>query len=516
MTDVIVIGAGHNGLSCAAYLARAGKQVLCLEASASVGGMSAPHQFGDHYTLPGLPVSSYPLSKNIRKELQLNKFGYQAGKAIDTHVLDKAGNHLSIRGEQVEGANLSESDRQAFPEFIQRYHFFAKALQPFFDRQPPRLIDMDRLDKKTLLRLGWNLRVGLGRDAMYEFLRVAAINIYDVLNDTFEHELLKSYLANEAIMGSAMGPRTPGSVLSWLHRLQGALNGPRGHFTNAESGLIQALQASAEDAGVTIQCNSRVKQLLIEDDRAVGVELENGSTIHAELVVSSADPRNTFLQLVGAGKLDAMFANRIEQIRGNGVVAKLHLALNGLPAVPGLDTQELNGRFLIAPSMRHIERAFNHAKYGEYSEQAVIEFTLPTAVQADLAPNGQHILSANVAYAPHDLAGGWAQHKEQFTEQLITQLDEVMPGLASQVVARELLTPADIESRYSVMQGHWHHAELSIHQSMMMRPVYGAAQYSTPIDNLYLCGAGCHPGGDLNSLAGHNAAKRILQSGAFK
>lgn len=516
MTDVIIIGAGHNGLSCAAYLAKAGKQVLCLEASEQVGGMSATHQFGEHYQVPGLPLSSYPLSQNIRKELKLDQYGYQAGPAINTHVLGLGGQHLTISGDQVTGAGISDEDSQAFPEFIRQYLDFARALQPFFDRQPPRLKDMDKVDKKTLLRLGWNLRVGLGKNAMYEFLRVAAINIYDVLNDSFEHEMLKSYLATEAIMGSAMGPRTPGSVLSWLHRLQGALNGPRCHFSNTETGLIHALHSSAEKSGATIRCNARVNRILVEDGRAVGVGLENGETLKAGMVISSADPRSTFLKMVGAPKLDAMFANRLSQIRGNGVVAKLHLALGGLPSIKGLEADQLNGRFLIAPSMRYIERAFNHAKYGEYSDDPVIEFTFPTMANSELAPDGHHILSANVTYAPHDIAGGWEQHKAKFTEQLIEQLGHYIPDLESQILAQELLTPADIEARYSATQGHWHHAELSIHQSMMLRPVYGAAQYSTPLENLYLCGAGCHPGGDLNGLAGHNAAKRILQTGALK
>lgn len=516
MTDVIVIGAGHNSLTCAAYLARAGLQVVCLEAADNSGGMAATREIAPGYSVAGLTQYAHPLSPQICRDLDLQAHGYQPGSSIDTMVLGAAGEHLTVGRERVTGTGLSGQDSRAYPEFMQRYLEFAKALQPFFAGKPPRLKDMDFADKKTLARLGWNLRVGLGRESMYEFLRVAAINIYDVLNDAFENEQLKSCLAVDATMGSAVGPRTPGTVLTWLHRLQGALNGPLALHTGGESSLVSALQKSAEAAGVEIRYRAKVSNILVENDHAVGVTLDNGKQMRADLVVSGTDPRTTLLSLVGAQKLDAMFANRAAQIRGNGVVAKLNLALNELPDIYGVDSAQMANRMIIAPSQRYIEQAFNHSKYGEYSQQAVIEFSFPTLQQPSSAPVGHHILSANVAYAPYDLAGGWQGQREKFAGQLISQIAQYAPGLESQVVAHELLTPADIETQYMTTRGHWHQGELSIHQSMMLRPLYGAAQYNTPIDNLFLCSAGCHPGGDLTGLPGHNAAQRILDMGVVR
>jgi phytoene dehydrogenase-like protein len=236
----------------------------------------------------------------------------------------------------------------------------------------------------------------------------------------------------------------------------------------------------------------------------------------ASLVISSADPRSTFLSLIGAPNLDAEFANRVTQIRGKGVVAKLTVALKGLPQISGIKESEMGNRFLVAPSMRYIEKAFNHSKYGEYSAHPVMDFTIPTIQSKELAPPGHHIISVNVAYAPYQLEGGWKNHKEEFAQNILADLGEFIPGLESIIVGHELLTPPDIENQYLNTQGHWHHGELSIHQSLMLRPLYGAAQYNTPIDNLFLCGAGCHPGGDLCGLPGHNAAKRILAMGVVQ
>ena len=516
MTDVIIIGAGHNGLTCAAYLARAGKEVLCLEAAEVSGGMSATRTFSNNYQIPGLALHSYPLSPNICRDLKLNKHGYRTGPSIQTIALDADGAHLTVGTDKISGANLSASDIQAYPKFMSEYLAFAKALNPIFKNRPPRLKDMDFTDKKSLAKLGWNMRFGLGRDSMYEFLRVAAINIYDVLNETFENEQLKACLALDATLGSSMGPRTPGSVLTWLHRLQGAFNGPLSLNGAAGSNLVESLQNSAEAFGAVIRHNAKVKRILVEDDSAVGVELESGEKLMAELVVSNADPRTTFLSLVGAPKLDANFANRAMQIRGSGVVAKFNIALSGLPDFKGIDKDQMGNRFIIAPSMRYIEKAFNHSKYGEYSKHPVLEFGLPTTHNKDLAVKGHHILSANVAYVPYMPAQEWQQFKDEFSQQLISLLDDYAPGLKSLAVSYELLLPTDIEEQYLATQGHWHHAEMSIHQSLMLRPLHGASQYNTPINNLFLCGAGSHPGGDLTALPGHNAAKRVLEMGVVK
>jgi len=512
--DVIIIGAGHNGLVCAAYLARAGMDVLVLESGESTGGMAAPRVLNDDYHFPGLAHVTYPISPTIRRDLKLDRFGYAPGKAIDTIALDANGEHLTISANSISGNRLGEADIDAYPEFRKQYLAFANSLSPLFNNKPPRLKDMGLRDTATLARLGWNIRVGLGRESMYEFLRVAAINIYDVLNETFDSEQLQGALAVDAVMGSAMGPRTPGTVLTWLQRLFGELNGAPSLHSGEQ--LVNALTQSAEDAGAVIRCNTRVRKILVEDSKAFGVELDDGELVKAKLVISNADPRTTFSSLVGAPQLDTMFANRVAQIRGSGVVGKLHLALGGLPEFTGIDPTGLTNRFLVAPSMRYIEHAFNPSKYGECPDNPVLEITLPSTHNNALAPDGHHLMSVNVAFLPYDLDGGWAEQKTTMAYKVISQLERYSPGLKSLIVDHEFLTPRDIENEFDATGGHWHHGELSIHQSFMMRPTYGAAQYDTPIDKLFLCGAGSHPGGGLTGLSGRNAAKRILELGGAK
>jgi len=515
-TDAIIIGAGHNGLVCAAYLARSGMNVVCLESSDAAGGMAAPRSIGEHYHFPGLAHASHPVSAMIRRDLKLDQFGYVPGNAIDTIALDASGQHLTIGNGGVSGEGLPEKDEKAYPKFREQYLAFAKSLRPLFDNKPPRLKDMGFGDTTTLAKLGWNIRFGLGRQTMNEFLRVAAINIYDVLNDELDDERLKGAIAADAVMGSAMGPRTPGTVLTWLQRLQGELNGPMSLQSGGNSQLVHALTQSAEDAGVSIRLNTPVKRILVENGKAFGVELANGEMVKAKIIISNADPRSTFSDLVGAPQLDAMFANRVTQIRGSGVVAKLHLALSGKPEFTGLAESQLSNRLLIAPTMKYVERAFNHSKYKEYSENPVLEITLPSLHNSALAPDGHHVMSVSVSFVPYDLEGGWEEQKTALAYKIIAQLNQYAPNLKSLVVDHELLTPLDIEKQFHAVQGHWHHGELSIHQSFMMRPLHGAAQYDTPVDGLFLCGAGCHPGGGLTGLPGHHAAKRILKLGGAK
>jgi phytoene dehydrogenase-like protein len=509
--DVVVIGAGHNGLVCASYLARAGFKTLVVEANEAAGGMAAPRTLDGGYHFPGLANVTYPVSKSIRKDLKLERFGYAPGHGIDTVALDSGGNHLTIGAQSVSGDGLPDSDAQAYGEFRSQYLAFAKSLRPLFDNKPPRLKNMGFKDQTTLAKLGWNIRIGLGRDSMYEFLRVAAINIYDVLNEVFDDERLKGALALDAVMGSAMGPRTPGTVLTWLQRLHSELNGPMSLHSGEQ--LVDALAQSAEDAGTTLRFNARVTRILIDNDKAFGVELDDGEIIKSNLVVSNADPRIVFSSLIGAPQLDTMFASRVSQIRGAGVVAKLHLALSGLPEFNGLDPSQLRDRLLIAPSMKYIEHAFNHSKYGHCSENPVLEFTLPSVHNSSLAPDGHHVMSVNVAYMPYKLEGGWQDQKTTIAYKVISQLGRYSPDLKSLIVDHEFLTPLDVEEQFRAVQGHWHHGELSIHQSFMMRPLHGAAQYDTPVGMLFLCGAGSHPGGGLTGLPGRNAAKRILELG---
>ncbi|MEX0706716.1 MAG: NAD(P)/FAD-dependent oxidoreductase [Woeseia sp.] len=505
--DAIVIGAGHNGLVCASYLARAGLEVLCLEAADCAGGMAAPREAVNGYRFAGLAHLAHPVDAGIRKDLELDRHGYQPGVAVSTVALDDDGHHRVIDGGDVSGEGLSSDEQQRWATLHGQGLAFARALRPLFGNVAPRLKDMPFGDKYSLAKLGWNLRFGLGRNAMYDFLRIAGSNIYDLLNDELADVRLKGALGLDAVLGNAMGPRTPGSVLTWLQRLYGELEGPLHVQADGAAGLPAALQRSLEDAGGTLRTGARVEHLLLEDGKATGVVLRSGETLRAARVVSAADPLSTFKTLVGAENLDAMFARRVSQVRHKGVVARLNLALRELPVFTGLDRGLAGQRLLLAPSLRYVERAFNPSKYGECPQHPVLEITIPSVHDASLAPDGEHVMSINVAFVPHGITG---EQQDAVIESVIGNLERYAPGFSQLVIEREMLTPSGIEARYLAAGGHWHHGELSMHQSFMMRPVYGAAQYDTPVDGLFLCSAGCHPGGGLTGLPGHHAARRIL------
>jgi phytoene dehydrogenase-like protein len=348
---------------------------------------------------------------------------------------------------------------------------------------------------------------------MRELLRVGGMNVYDLLEEHFESAALKGALAFDAVLGTNFGPRSPGTVLTLLHRLAGEAAGGATLLSQPRGGLgavCDALANSATAAGVTIRTGSPVARIVVEDDRAAGVELQSGERIAAATVVSGADPKTTFMTLVGARHFDAGFVRRVSHFRTKGLAAKLHLALDRIPVFAGVDPGRLRGRLIIAPSLQHLERAYNHSKYGEFSAAPAMEITVPSANDAALAPAGGHVLSAIVQYAPYSLAAGWEGGRRQFEELCLETLEGVAPGLRNSVVASELFTPVDIEREFRIAGGHWHHGELAFDQFFMVRPVPGAAQHSTPLPGLYLCGAGCHPGGGVMGVPGRNAAQAIL------
>ena len=512
MTDtnnhIVIIGGGHNGLVCAAYLARAGKQVTVLEAAEQAGGAAITREF-----TPGFKVSAgahllYMLDKNVRKELTLESSGLSFSQQdMHTTALSEDGNHLVIAGDSLQGAEISRDDQTAMKEYRRFMTRFAGVINRLNNRIPPRVGSKNRNDWITLAKTAMNIR-WLGRDDMREFLRIAGINIYDVLQENFEHPLLKGALSMDGVLGTNLGPRSNNSVFCALHRLSG-LQGmavPRGGM-GAVSG---ALAKAALNQGAAIRTSATVSRILMEGDHVFGVELQDGEKIAAGTVVSSADPKTTFLRLLGARNIEAGFTRRIQNIRMRGNTAKLHLALDGLPEFKGLDKNQLSDRLLIAPDMEYVDRAFNHAKYGEYSVKPVAEITIPSIHDDSLAPEGKHVLSAVVQYAPYQLKAGWQDEKASFTDLVIDTLANYAPGIRDQIIHQELLTPVDIEREFRITGGHWHHGELAIDQFLMLRPVPHTAQYASPVNGLYLCGAGSHPGGGVMGSAGRNAALAVL------
>ena len=512
--DCIVIGGGHNGLVCAATLARGGRSVLVLEASAQVGGAAVTREFA-----PGFRVSAgahllHLMPADLLRELRLEAHGLEwAAQGMATTALVPGGARLSL-GSEEPGRGLSTEDAAAYSLYTARMRRFAAALVPMFSRLPPRLGTTAWTDRLALLRLGWQIR-RLGRRDMRELLRIGGMNVYDLLEENFESAALKGALGLDAVLGANFGPRSPGTVLTLLYRLAAESAAGTSGLSQPKGGmgaLCNALAKSAAAAGATVRTGAPVASIRVEGDRAAGVVLESGESIDAPSVISSADPKTTFLRLLGTRHLDTGFVRRVNHIRCRGLAAKLHLALNRPPAFSGVGEASLRGRLLIAPSLQHIEHAYNHAKYGEFSAAPVMEVTLPTANDPALAPAGQHVLSAIVQYAPYALKEGWQNGRQRFMNAALDELERYAPGLRASIVAAELLTPVDMEQQFGMTGGHWHHGDLAFDQFLMVRPVPGAAQYRTPVDGLFLCGAGCHPGGGVMGIAGRNAAQEVLKA----
>ena len=505
--DAIVIGAGHNGLICASLLGQAGKKVLVLEANDQVGGAAVTREFAEGYSASACAHLLYQLQPRVEKDLGL-KIKLVADD-IGTVSLGTDGEHVRLNGNTVSG--VSEDDAACYREFYKRMTRFSDLLRTYFNRTPARLAkDVGKADMLNLVQLGFDVR-RLGRTEMQEFLRLIGMNIRDELVERFDSDLLRGVLSLDAVLGTHLGPRSPNTILTYLYRLAGQ-HGKLSQPAGGMSAVTDALAQSARDNGAVIRTGMAAKQIVIEAGRVRGVETHGGEIFESNMVVSNADPISTMMCLVGAKNLETGFTRRVSHIRMRGNAAKLHLALDGLPTINGVDKREFGERFVIAPDEVYVERAFNHAKYGETSEKPAIEISFPTFRDTSLAPTGKHVLSAIVQYAPCELRAGWSDEtRNAFQQVVIDTMTDYMPDLAGRITSSELLTPADIEKQFHINGGHWHHGELALDQFLFTRPVGGSQQYRMPIDGLWLCGAGAHPGGGVSGAPGRNAARAILK-----
>jgi len=503
--DAIVVGAGHNGLVCAALLAQAGKRILVLEANAQVGGAAVTREFAAGYSVSACAHLLYQLQPEVRKELKLAP--ELSSENMTTIALAEDGQHVRLTGDSIAG--VSEEDAASYKEFRGRMTRFSDLLRKFLNKAPPRLGTRNFKDLLTLGQLGLDIR-RMGKEEMREFLRLIGMNIYDELDERFDSPLLKGAISLDAVLGTHLGPRSPNTIMTYLYRLagdQGRVAMPTGGMGRVSDEIAHA----ARNAGATIRTKMPVRRIIVENGRVTGVETDDGTRFDSYKVISNADPKRTVMGLVGARNVETGFAQRINHLRARGNAAKLHLALDGLPAIAGLTKKDFAERIVIAPDENYVERAFNPAKYGETSPQPVIEMTFPSFRDTSLAPAGKHVLSAIVQYAPYGLKGGWNDTvKETFLQTVIKTIAKYATDIEHRITASELLTPADIEREFHITGGHWHHAELTLDQFLFVRPVSSAAQYRMPLDGLYLCGAGTHPGGGVSGAAGRNAARAIL------
>lgn len=514
--DAVVIGGGHNGLACAASLGRAGRKVLVLEAGQALGGAAATHEFAPGFRVSSLAHILNRLHPEMVAALNLQKHGlaFSTG-SMPSVALSAAGEPLVLDGaygERLDGT-LDAADRAGWSELRSLLFRQAGILKPFLSRRPLELGAMSLAQATTLGSAALSLR-RLGKEDMREFLRMVLMNVADVLDEHVADDRLKGLVAFDATLGAHLGSRSPTSLLGLYYRLAGEMNGVAGAQLLPRGGMgavVSALAGAAEAAGCTLRTGAAVRRILVENGRAVGIVVDDGSEIRARTIVSAINPVSTFLDLVGPRHVDTGFVRKLGSIRMKGDAAKLHLALDAPPRFSGLSEAAHRGRLVIAPSVDHVERAFNPAKYGEFSPEPLMEITLPSLSDPALAPDGACVLSAVVKYAPHALKEGWETGKPKFLAAIMAALERHAPGIGKSVRHAELLTPADIEARFRMPGGHWHHGELQVDQMLMNRPVHGADGYDTPIDGLFLAGAGSHPGGGVSGAPGWNAAKRVVE-----
>jgi len=514
--DAIVIGGGINGLVCAAVLAKAGRRTLVLEARERVGGGAATSELAPGFRVPTLAHRTGPLRRDVVESLQLATHGLRfVDSPVDVTALAPGGGGLTIyRDAARTAAGLrarSARDAEAWPRFVQTRAALGGVVGSLLEGPPPLIDDPGARDLwrglKTLRRFR-----SLPTQEAYRLLRWGPMAVADLVAECFETELLRAAVAADGIFGTMFGPWSAGSGMALLLGAGNeALAAPGSHVVAGGPGaLAGALAAAVTHAGGEIRTRTRVAQVLIDDERARGVVLEDGTGIAARVVVSGLDPKRTLLDLCDPVHLPPEFLWRLRNYRAHGTVAKLNLALSALPTIPGVDREALTGRVRIGPDIDYLERAFDHAKYGRFSTAPWIEFTIPSLLDRSLAPDGAHVLSAYVQFAPYHLRDTtWDAEATPLREAALAVLEQYAPGLDGLIVAGEIITPLDLERQWGFTGGHIFHGELALDQLLMMRPLLGAGHYRTPIEGLFLCSSGTHPGTGMTGGSGWVAAREI-------
>lgn len=520
MTRVVVIGAGHNGLTTAFYLAKAGLKPLVLERRSIVGGAAVTEEIAPGFKCPSLAHAIGPLRPVVVRDMRLESRGVEFLRPDPRLVaLGSDARPLLFSTDERRSADairaFSSRDADRYEEFCNVLARIARFIGPLLTVTPPSLDSPDRADIWELLKTGRRFRA-LGKKDGYRLLRWAPMAAADLCHEWFETDLLQAAIAARGIFGVSQGPRSAGTAALLL--LNAAADpAPGGSGATVKGGpgaLTLAMANAAREAGAEIRLDADVKRIVVAaSGRVSGVLLADGREIAASAVVSNADPKHTLLGLVDSIDLDPALLLKIRNYRCRGSVAKINFALSSLPAFSGIDNYaNLRGRLHFAPSLDYLERAFDASKYGEISPQPYLDATIPTLSDSSLAPAGKHVLSVSVQFAPYNLARGraWDDARSELLSSVMQTLDRYAPGINNLVEHAQVLTPVDLERTYGLTGGHIYHGEPSLDQLFTMRPVLGWGRYATPIPGLFLCGSGTHPGIGITAASGHNAARAIL------
>jgi phytoene dehydrogenase-like protein len=518
--DIVIIGGGHNGLITAFYLAKAGYKPLVLERSAQVGGAAVTDEFHPGFKCSTLAHTAGPIRPDIVRDMQLEKHGLMMiTPEVCVTALSPDGRALTLYQDENKSAEaisaFSQKDGPKYLEFHQSLAKISKVIGDALASTPPNIDNPSSGDLWSMLKTGRAIRK-LGKKDMFRLLRWGPMAVADLASEYFETELLRAVIAARGVFGTFLGPWSGGSALVLLIRAAADPHsaGSANLAVGGIGAVTQAMAEAAKAAGVEIRTGSEVIEIRVQDGAATGVLLSTGEEIQAKAVISNADPKRTLLKLTDSEHLSPDFVQKLQHYRGNGTVAKVNLALSALPKFTALangDSAALRGRIHIGNEIDYLERAFDESKYGEFSKQPYLEATIPSLTDPTLAPEGKHVMSIYMQYAPYKLKGDWESQRKALGQTVVKTLAQYAPNLPELILTHQIITPMDLEEKYGLTGGQIFHGDLALDQFFTMRPLLDWARYKTPITNLYLCGSGTHPGAGLTGGSGANAAREILK-----
>jgi len=523
-TDVVIIGAGHNGLTCAAYLAMAGLRVKVVERRTVVGGAAVTEEFHPGFSNSVAAYTVSLLNPKVISDLKLSEHGLRIVERRAQNFLPSPDGKFLLTGEgrtQASLAKLSERDAARIDGFNRELEAIADVLRQFVLRSPPNIVEGFGRDavRETFNALGTaNILRKLSLEQRRSLLDLFTRSAGEMLDDAFESDLVKALYGFDAIVGNYASPYAAGSAYVMLHHAFGEVNGRKGVWGHAIGGMgaiTQAMARAASGHGVEIETNAGVREVIIERGRAAGIVLDNGETIRAKYTASSVNPKLLYTRLVPAGALPPEFLDRIRNWRNGSGTFRMNVALSALPsftALPG-DGDHLTAGIILAPSLPYMDRAWQDARAQGWSREPVVEVLIPSTLDDTLAPPGQHVASLFCQHVAPQLPDGrsWDDHREEVADLMIATVDRYAPGFAASVIGRQVLSPLDLERQFGLLGGDIFHGALTLNQLFSARPMLGHADYRGPLRGLYHCGSGAHPGGGVTGAPGHNAAQAILR-----